>query len=248
MIILYDNKVSTSIISSSSENPNFPWSSALNDTILARTGRTIGDSAEWIKFIFPAAISVTSFAILNHNFEAAATVKIQGNSSDSWTTPPVDRTQTISNVIYDSFASSSYRYWRVYMDHAASTAGYFSLSKIYLGLSYTPINQNAGIDMPLLVESNTSKSRGGQVFGQTSTKLRTYRLALSGLTQSQMDSYQTFHDSVDNYIPFIFIPFESNTSTIPPIYANANSHGAIRLAEDQGVYYDITGIEFQECK
>lgn len=248
MIILYDNEIVSSTISSSSENSNFPWSNALNDTVLARTGRSVGDSAEWIKFTFTSAVAMTHFVILNHNFESGATVKLQGNSSDSWATPAVDRTQTISSVIYDSFTSASYQYWRVYMDHSASTAGYFSLSKIFLGLSYSPVNPNAGINMPILVEPNISKSRGGQIYGQAATKLQTYGLNLSGLTQAQIDSYKTFQNTVENNIPFIFVPFEDNVTTITPIYANANSHGTIRFPDNNGISYDIEGIEFQECR
>jgi len=248
MKILYDNQVPNATISAFSENPNFLFSDALNDTVLARTGRTIGDSSEWIKFSFSSAVAVTDFCILNHNFEAGAVVYLQGNATDVWTSPSVNRLQTISDVIYDTFASQSYQYWRVSMAHSASTAGYFYLSKIFLGTAYTPVNPDAGIDMPYLVEPMIAKSRGGQIYGQAATVLKSHNITMSNMSQTEVANYRTFADTVNNNTPFVFIPFESSTSTIPPYYANAMSHGQLRLNEDHGVSYSMAGINYQECK
>jgi len=248
MIILYDNLVNDASISSFSQNPNFTWSDAFNDNVLAHVGRSIGDSAEWIKFTFTSAVNATDIFIFNHNFEAGATVKLQGNATDIWTSPSVDETLTISDVIYKNFTGGSYKYWRIYMDHSASSDGYFQIGKVFLGVPYQIVDPDAGIDTPIIGQPRYSKSIGGQIFGQSTTFLQTFSLNLTSITQAEKDNYDTFITTVNLNNPFACILFESSISSQPPLYCNLAKIGSRKFNSNNGISWDISGITFEECR
>ena len=89
MIILYDNKVQDATITATVENPDYPFSSALLDSRLTRVGKTIDVEDQSILFEFADDITSEYAIILKHNFTSSATVKLQANTSDDWTTPPL---------------------------------------------------------------------------------------------------------------------------------------------------------------
>ena len=76
---------------------------------------------------------------------SSATIKIQGNSADSWASPPLDVALTWSNVglfeFLDSNASRTYRYWRFYFEDKTNTVGPtgFNFGHMYLG-SYKTVS------------------------------------------------------------------------------------------------------------
>jgi len=77
-----------------------------------------------IVFDFGTAKQVDVFAIINHNLTAGLEVRLQGNSADSWATPPLNELITIGAADKDGFrpnpwkdltgiGSRTYRYWRL---------------------------------------------------------------------------------------------------------------------------------------
>ena len=60
MIILYDNKIFNMAISGNSENNNYKWDTALNDTRLSRVGRSVACSDVTLTFLSNTARSVVS--------------------------------------------------------------------------------------------------------------------------------------------------------------------------------------------
>ena len=87
MIICYDNKVLDATITASSEQPGYPASVSLKDSRLCRKWKPYGVTGEYLVFDMGSAIGATNCIIANNSLTATATVRIEANSSNSWTTP-----------------------------------------------------------------------------------------------------------------------------------------------------------------
>ena len=85
MIILYDNKVYDATITPNSEQTGYEFSTALKNTRLSRTGRFVGDASENIVFDFGSALSCDYCVVAGSNLTSGATVTIQANASNAWT-------------------------------------------------------------------------------------------------------------------------------------------------------------------
>jgi hypothetical protein len=85
-----------------------------------------------------SALAITAFCLSDHNITSGATVKLQANSSNSWTTPAYTLTLTQTDQPMVNYISQSYRYWRVLIQDASNPDGYVGIGKLYLG-TYTEI-------------------------------------------------------------------------------------------------------------
>lgn len=71
-----------------------------------------------------------------HNFSYLAKIRLQGNTSDAWTSPAVNETVpwTDKSIVYYIAAERArYRYWRVFVDNIGNTDGYYRAAGLYLG-------------------------------------------------------------------------------------------------------------------
>jgi len=135
-----------------------------------------------------------------------ATIKIQGNNLNQWTSPPLDITLTRSEngvfYFFDSIADSSYRFWRFYFEDKYNANGNegFSLSYFYLG-DYTTITTNntniqVGINKTIVDPSLRTESEGGAIYFDKKTKYTNINNGLIALldTSSRNDLEQLFFD------------------------------------------------------
>lgn len=110
-----------------------------------------------------------------------ATIKIQANNLNDFSSPPLDITLTrTSSGIYhffDSVADSSYRFWRFYFEDKFNTNGNegFSLSYIYLGdyTTLTATNVQIGLRKTIVDPSLKTESEAGAIYFDKKTKFIT---------------------------------------------------------------------------
>ena len=103
MRVLYNNWVkSATTITPLSENPNYLFTDAWQDTRLTRYARTVDDDDQTFVIDLGSPRAVDYCAILDHNFSSGATIKIQANATNVWTAPSVDITLTYAadNIYY----------------------------------------------------------------------------------------------------------------------------------------------------
>lgn len=221
MRILYNNLVKTATIAASSENENYLFSTALNDSRLSRYARTIDDSAEWIKFSFGSAVAADYILIQNHNFTSGATVKIQANATDVWTSPSFDLTLTVDDIICAKFsAQQTYQYWRIYIDDSSNPDTYLQISKIFLGTYLDMPGMN--LDQSIFRKSTATarKSNSGQLYGEKRLKYKTATITFSDVTNTKKIEIDTFFDYVDIVNPFWLLIWEDDLDIEPPLYAS----------------------------
>ncbi len=175
MILLYDNIVLDSTISSSSEASDYVWDTALNDIRLTRTGRTTGITSEWLKFAFDTVQNAGYVALLNHNLSEDAVITLEGNNTDSWGSPSFSETFSLSDVgnLYNSKRVDS----KVYQDVLNSFSGTSPTdyvqngTKDYAWFTANPTNYQNGsiyetVALDLVSETMVKWSALGSVFIQ----------------------------------------------------------------------------------
>ena len=93
MKILYVNAVEDLTPVPSTENSNFKFTTAFDDTRLTRFGKFTGYTSENIKWgSTTPGIDVTDVLIANNNITSSGVVKFQANIIDDFTSPPIDVT------------------------------------------------------------------------------------------------------------------------------------------------------------
>jgi len=106
---------------------------------------------EWIKWDLGASSNPDIFIAIGKKSQAikiseSATLKLQGNSSDSWASPLYEQTLTYDELAImdiktsgdEGLHSSALRYWRLSIIDKANSNGYVELSNVYLGEYYAP--------------------------------------------------------------------------------------------------------------
>jgi hypothetical protein len=246
MKTLYNNEVLNATITASSENPSYDFTTAFNDTRLSRVGRTTAISSQWIKFVFASAITIDYVAILAHNLTAGATVVLQGNSSDSWTSPTFTQSLTITDSIVQHFTSKTYRYWRITITDSSNADGYIEIGNVFLttGLSWPAANLDS--IRSLNTNSTASKSVSMQLYGDKKTNFSGFEISFDSVTNAQKILLEAMFRDVDIIKPFILLFWENNLDVEPPLYCNFIQGFSWTLSSDYSVLWSFTAT-FEQC-
>lgn len=242
MKILYDNKIAN--ISASVENPDYPFSSALLDSRLTRFGKTINVEDQEIKF--SATITADYCVILAHNFTSSATVTLEGNDTDVWTSPSLSETFTAyGDSLVASFTSAEYDYWRIVISDATNPDGELSVGYIFLG---------TGLDMPgfnrpkvLGNRSNSiaQKSTSGQLYGDRRLNYKSAEITFPDVTETQRQEIKTFWNTVDVVQPFTLLIWEDDLNVEEPIYCSLTEELSWEQQDYEGLTWSL-GLKFEE--
>lgn len=245
MKICYDNEVMNATITSFSENPYYLFSDGLKDSRLSRVGRTLAVSSQWIKFAFPVAVSADSVLIANHNLTAGASVKLEGNASDVWTSPALSVTLTPDSIVYSTFSSASYQYWRITVNDVSNTDGFIQIGSVFLGDSLTM----PGFDTVGTVFGKSSSSRSisvsGQAYGQKRLIYKVADINFPDVSSIEKIAIETFIETVDTTDPFWLIIWENDTAICPPVYMILDDYPELKKNAGFGLTYN-TSMKMRE--
>lgn len=191
----YDNLWDLATLTPSTQNTNFPATNTQHRWV-TRTWRSVDDTGTLTEYIvanFGSARAVQAFILKNHNFSSSAVVKIQANSSDSWTTPPVDVTCTTAELIaYFWDTVQTYQYWRVYVVDSAPVAAYLEIGRVFLGPYYSPsINLSIDYKKSFQDPSDIMYSDGGQISTNQKIRFRVLALRFEYLPPDDITSFDT---------------------------------------------------------
>jgi len=160
-------------------------------------------SEEYAVFNLGSAQTAQAFIIRNNNFQSDATVKIQGHTSDSWSSPQVTYTfGTIDTdiMIYFWATEHNLQYWRYYFADIDNSDGYIESGRIFLGQYFSPATEarrdySESINDP----SDVLYSKGGQISSNIETQFRTVKLVFDFANQSDLNNLQNIFDSLGTY-------------------------------------------------
>jgi len=163
---LSNNFIETSVLTPSTVNSQFPVANIQHD-FRTKVYRSTSNSDN-IVIDLGSAQSVDFFAIVPdyRNGFGVSTLTLEANSADSWGAPAFSQSITLDTthqVGVETFATQSYRYWRLVM---SSTLGYCEISNMFLGpaSSLTTNGPSYNYNYKSMDLVNESSSRYGQKF------------------------------------------------------------------------------------
>ncbi len=176
------------------------------------TGDTLAiHTEEWVKLDLGAAANINSFALLFDAVDGcllsgSATVKIQGNASDSWATPSVDVTVTKDST-YDVYtyrwaSSQNYRWWRILITDVANTNLSVELGIAFLSLA-TQLNQlpSIGFTHTLVDLSKGQDNDYGNEFFDEYPSRREFTFNHTALTAADLETLYLIYKNVGKVTP-----------------------------------------------
>ena len=247
MKILYDNLVNSATISSTTENPDYLFSTALVDSRLSRVGRTLDITGQDVKFSLTTAVDVTYIAITAHNFTSSATVKLQANTSDSWTTPAFETTLTDCGAwCVDSFTKQTYQYWRLFIDDDTNSDGYIEIGYVFLGEDLTMPGMNRAMIIPQKTNSASSKSTSGQLYGDKRLNYKAAEIKFDVIEEDERQLIKAFFNYVDIITPFVLLIWEDDLDVEEPIYCNLTEELSWNKLDINGLLWSLS-MKFEEC-
>lgn len=201
---------STVTLTASSASAAFPVSN-LKRYHRYNAWRTTGVTSENVVIDLQTAESIDSFAMVfdpveGIKFTSSATIKIQANATNVWTSPAVDVTLTIDNdysvITYFWSSAQSYRYWRLTMADATNTYGFLEVPKLILSAS-TQLTQMPEMGFK---EFNKDTSRVvqtdyGHRYADSYPTIRSLELAYKEITEADKQSLYAIYRRLGRTTP-----------------------------------------------
>ena len=168
---------------------------------------------ETITIDIGTAENIDSFAMFfdpkaSIGVSSAATVKIQANASDVWTSPSVDVTLSL-DATYDTYtqywsSDQSYRYWRIYISDPTNANLYVELPVAYLANAVT-LSQSPDLGfLDALADPSVKKENNyGHAYYDVYPIRRTFDMSFTALSASDMESLQEVYRRVGNTEPVV---------------------------------------------
>jgi hypothetical protein len=183
--------------------------------------------------------NVDFVALLGHNIAAAATIKFQGNDTDSWGSPSLDETITYrAEDMYKKFTEVSHVYWRVAI---TTTVAAPKIGELVVGVSAAPAGMTAWeysrADEMLQAVHETDYGQKW-AYNLNSVPRKRWELSWRNASATTMTAIDTLFAAVlGSMYPFAFVPDTSATD----VYYVRFDGGVKRTARAVGstTYYDI---------
>ncbi len=234
--------IDSATIIASSENPFYTFSEALKDSRLSRKGKTYFKVDQWIKFSFASAISADTVAILGSNLSDSATVKIEANASDSWSSPSVSETlENFSGVwVYQFSSVQTYPFWRITLDDPTNPESHIEIGRVVLDKSVT----FPGMSVNQVFKKNTTSeaafSTSGAAYGIERTRYNSASFTFPMVTQTEKESMEDFFYNSDLVNPYLLFVWENSLDIQRPLYVvNSSLPEFTRVETLEGILWSF---------
>jgi hypothetical protein len=164
--------LSSTTVTASSEDPNFPASN-LKSPHRSKRWRSTNVSSEWVVFDFQTAEPVDSVAVLWPKevgilLSGAAGVFIQANATNVWSSPALSYPMTIDNdyvMASRHFETpESYRYWRVVVSDDTNPNGFLELGVVWIGAALDLEEMQNGFTFEVADQSVVTRTAFGHEY------------------------------------------------------------------------------------
>jgi hypothetical protein len=192
----------------------FTTSSDLTDTSFVANEQR-NHTSESIVWDLGSSAPITFFAVIGKvnetfNISDTATITLQANSVNDFSSPPLDETLTRTDLgifkFLDDLTDYTYRYWKFEITDVLNTIGpNISISHIYLGdyLDFTNRGVAHGYGKTMTDPSNISISECGSLYADSKPKFTNFSdLRLDILERSNKDYLEAMFYKVGKTIPF----------------------------------------------
>lgn len=207
MKILALNQVYKALLSSSTENAQFPLGN-IKDDRRTKVFRTT-ESSGWIVFDFGESVKIDSFCIVDNNQVGFSfnSFSFALNNSNAWGSPLYQSNVTLDDkngIGFLFFEKISARYARIEFE---STEQFCEISNLFIGSSQNEVFPIYPIRYNPANRANISINRFGQKFIDEIASQKNISLDFAFLTNDEMEGFFETLDYNSNTIP-LFIVFD----------------------------------------
>lgn len=179
------------------------------------------NTSEWLKWDFGLSTNPKAFILIGDRnkpikISPNATIKLQGNETDVWTSPSYEQTLTYNDAVISVFDSTglhteALRYWRLEILDISNPLGYIQIGSLFLGDFL--IQTRGAVQFPFTSQfidrSTTVFSEGGQSFSDIRQITEQFNLSWFGLTYSEKEDIESLFSTYKTASPF-FISVDPN--------------------------------------
>ena len=223
MKIIYDNWIDDATLTASSTAEGYDVNNLKVPQLL--NNFIFDGNNESVTMDFTTAVELKTFIIDIGNMSSTATITLEGNATDVWTSPSYSQAMTKTETAAYLLLDEEYRWWRLTLDD--STVVDIEVGYIHAG--------GAALQMPSidpqveLFYSNTSSatiSISGQVYGNTGYNFLETSFNFSQITEGSATTlgvpvatrqeFVDFFNTVNNTQPFWVFLWSNNLDEFPP--------------------------------
>jgi hypothetical protein len=173
-----------------------------------------------------ANVPTNVFTLKYHNFSAAATITLMGNTANSWTSPAFSQIITwVSGKLSYFFGTSAvpvpqtYRYWRLRVQDAANPDTLIKIGRIFHGTFWSPsVNFTNAYTRKFTDTSQKQYSTGGQMSAVRRPVLKEMKFVWdtgAPFSFSDRTAFSSiFEDYVGIHIPYFLCQDADDLSTM----------------------------------
>lgn len=171
-------------------------------------------TSEWLKWDLGSSTIIHAFSMVGSKknglqISPNATIKLQGNTTDAWTSPQYNQTldfneKAIGVFNTDGLYTTGLRYWRLLITDASNPNGYVEVSNVYLGQVFEPTSGcvNFPFDWNFTDLSNTDRSEWGTAFSDIRQVTRDLDLKWFNLSKTEIETLRDFVNLYGTFAPF----------------------------------------------
>lgn len=192
----------------------FATTSDLTSATLTRTADYLRiNTSEWIELDLGIATNPSSFALIGPRneplkFSPNATIKLQANHTDTWTTPTWTTTLTYNDfalfITSDAgLADDDYRFWRILIEDQ-NPNGFVEVGAFMLGEFFNPVRGRVQFPLDISQEDRTTVvySEGGQSYSDIKPKTASYSIKWFGLQKADIEYIEDQWARYGKGVPF----------------------------------------------
>lgn len=217
-------------------------------TLLYRCLATVAGEA--VVFDLGSAQAADALILLDHTILNTATITLQANSADSWGAPAFTSAVTWqASWILHSFASQTYRYWRLTVTKA-SAATQFDIGRLFLGAVVSPADPPDfdGLDRQILDLSTSQRSISGQLYCDPRSQARRLELDFTWIRDAQKAQFLAAAEDLGTHTPFFVRVDETASDELTePIYVRLREVPRFKLAGFDGANFWDTKLSLEEA-
>lgn len=220
MIIAWKNYIENSVLTESSAKSGFPPGNVAISQ-LARVFKFDGNSGNLV-IDLGADYQITVISLGNTNISSSGTLTIEGNSSDSWTSPPYQESVTIDDNTTNQILilDKTYRYFRIVMDD--STLSDIQIGHILIGNYLTMPGFLVTKPEPKKTSSYGNLSLTLQWYGNRGLTYKNPSFDFPVITEAQKKEIESMFEHVQNTEPVYMVTFENDLDYRPPLFCIIN--------------------------
>jgi hypothetical protein len=253
MRIYHNNLITSATLTPSSAAP----SQDINSLKIPNLAQTFNFGASDVSLIIDLGlvVNIKSFIIDIGNMTGSGTYLLEGNSTDSWTSPTYSQTLNITDTALYLDLNQTFRYFRLKItDSESIKIGYVMIGGSYL--QFPSINPEAILNYNTTSVNSTSVS--GQIYGDEGYEYLDTEFSFpqigdvagpgpGGVTVAGRQEIKAMWNSVQNINPVWVFLWSNNLEEHPPVFSILNKSNMSFKKLKYGNFFSTT-ISIREVK